>query len=75
MRAVLVDQDSSLVATIVGIAADMRPPVDQEHLFVALARQPLGNDAPAKPAPTTSQSNTVRSVEVSKQILSPNVGQ
>ena len=48
MRAVLVDQDPGLVVTIVGIAADMRPPVDQEHLFIALARQPLGNDASRK---------------------------
>ena len=48
VRPVLVDQDAGPVINIIGIAADMRPTVDQKHLFVTLARKPFGDDAAGK---------------------------
>lgn len=42
------NQNSRLIISVIGIAADMRPTVDYKHLFVTLARQPFGNDAPGE---------------------------
>jgi hypothetical protein len=33
---------------VIGVAADMGAAVDQQHLFVTLAREPLGDDAAGK---------------------------
>ncbi len=43
VRPILVDQDARLVEMVVGVAADMRPPVDDQHVRVVLAGQPLGD--------------------------------
>jgi hypothetical protein len=48
MRAILVNENAGLVVSIVGIAADMRPAIDHQDLFVTLARQPFGNNAPGE---------------------------
>ena len=48
VRAVLVNEDSGLVISVVGIAADMMPAIDHKHLFVTLARKPFGNNAPGE---------------------------
>ena len=48
MRAVLMDQNSRLIITIIGIAPNMGSTIDDQHLFVALARQPFGDDASGK---------------------------
>src|SRR5690348_9186783 len=49
VRPVLVDQEAGFIVSVIGIAADMRPTVDQKHLFVTLAREPFGNDAAGEP--------------------------
>ena len=48
MRAVVMDQNSRLIVPIIGIASNMGATIDDQHLFVALARQPFGDDASGK---------------------------
>ena len=45
MRAVFVNEYSGLVVTVVGVAGDMRALVHQQHFFVRVARQTLGQNA------------------------------
>ena len=44
MRPILVDEDSGIVEAVIGVAADVRAPVDQQDVGVVLARQPLGEN-------------------------------
>ena len=48
MRAVLVDQEPGFVVAVVGVAADMRAPVDDEDALAALARETLRENAAGK---------------------------
>ena len=45
VRPVAVHQDARLVVLVVGVAADMAAPVDQEHAPAGIAGQALGRDA------------------------------
>ena len=51
VRPVLVIQDAGLVRLVIGIAADMRPPVDQQHPRAVLAGQALGKNRAGKAGP------------------------
>ena len=44
VRPVLVIEDPGVVGLVIGIAADVRPPVDQQDARAVLARQPLSED-------------------------------
>jgi hypothetical protein len=48
--AILVDQHSSRVSSVKGIAGHMRTLVDDQHPFVALAREAFSQDASGKPS-------------------------
>src|SRR5512138_3313900 len=48
VRTVLVIQDSSLVRLVIGIAADMLPPIDQQDARAMLACQPFREDGTGK---------------------------
>lgn len=49
MRSVLVDEESRIVETIIGIAANMRAAVDHQDPLSGLGRQSFGHDRPRKP--------------------------
>ncbi len=51
VRAVTVDQDAIVVVVIVGIAADVAAPVDDQHALARVACQPLGQHAARKARP------------------------
>src|SRR5947208_2011689 len=44
VRPVFVIEDAGLIGLVIGIAADVRTAVDQQHARPMLARQPLGED-------------------------------
>src|SRR5947209_662193 len=48
VRSVFVVEDSGLVGLVIGIAADVRPPVDQKHARAVLARQALSKNGAGK---------------------------
>jgi hypothetical protein len=43
VRSVLVDQNAGFVVVVVGVAADVRPLVADDHFLPAVRRQPLRN--------------------------------
>ena len=43
VRAVAVDEDARLVEMVIGVAADMRPPIDHQHPLAGIRRQTLGH--------------------------------
>ena len=49
VRAVFVVEDAGLVGLVIGVAADVRAPVDQQHARAVLARQALGKNGAGKP--------------------------
>src|SRR4051794_29755362 len=49
VRPVLVDQHAGHIMPVVGVAADMRAPIDEQHLVLALTCQPLGDDTAGEP--------------------------
>jgi hypothetical protein len=51
VRSVLVDQDARVVEVVVGVAGDVVPLLDDEHLLVVLAGESLGQHAPRKSRP------------------------
>ena len=51
VRPVFVVEDAGLVGLVIGIAADVRPAVDQQDARAVLARQPLGKDGAGKTGP------------------------
>ena len=51
VRAVFVIENPGLVGLVIGIAADVRTAVDQQHPRAVLARQPLGKDRAGEPGP------------------------
>src|SRR3546814_18826759 len=51
VRAIAVDEDSGIVKLVIGIAADMRAAVDQQHLPAAVGGQPFGHDGAREARP------------------------
>ena len=51
VRPVLVDQDAVVVVVVVGVAADVVAPVDDEHALPELRRQALGHHRAGEAGP------------------------
>ena len=49
VRAVFVHQHAGIVVAVECVAAYMRPPIYNQHLLIALARDPFCEDASSKP--------------------------
>ena len=49
MWSVLVDQDAVVIVVVVGVAADVRALVYDEHLLVGVRGQPLGEHTSCEP--------------------------
>ena len=49
MRAVGMDQNPFVVVAVVGVAADVHPPVNQQHALSGLRRQALRENASREP--------------------------
>ena len=60
VRPVGVDQDAGVVVAVVGVAADVRALVDDEHALAAQLASRSARTLPAKPAPTTRVSKPLR---------------
>jgi hypothetical protein len=46
MRTIFVDENACVVIMVVGVAANVRPPITEQDFFIRSVGQPFGKDAP-----------------------------